>query len=175
MEDVDNQQQDIVTGQPQFLLDPEPISWVGPEYHHFGSSNRTIIASVILFVSAVLIWIFGGSLTTGLVFALFGFVVLLHGHHEPPEVTFHITTDAIHVHDKTFPAEDIESFWIHYHPHFDVHELSLHLKKWHKPYVRIPLHGVHPVQVREILLDSIPEEEHEEHIGDVITRLIGLR
>lgn len=70
--------------------------------------------------------------------------------------------------DKTlYPYDHLKSFWIFYAPG-GRQELSLESKKNIMPYIRIPLGNQNPKQIRDWLLQYLPEKEQEESLVDVI-------
>ena len=67
----------------------------------------------------------------------------------------------------------IESFWIIFEP-YGLKELSLKQKKWHSTYLKIPIHCQNPIQIRNFLLNYMPEEYHEDSIFDILGRKFGI-
>jgi len=165
---------DTAVGQPRFVFDYSPVSWEGPLYYMHGTKRVAIIATVVMLALAIGAFFLNAGIITVVLFVLLGGMVLLNANKQPPPAHFTVTPTEVIVNDTTYRYEDIKSFWIDYIPGLDVHELSLQLSSWYKPYVKIPLQALDPVQIREILIEFILEEEHKETIGDVLTKKIGL-
>ncbi len=172
--DFESNNDDVLIGDPRFILDTPPATWKGPKYYSFGTPKRSRTIGWIFIGSAVILFILGVNFITTAVIGMLGILIMLNGIQKSPTIEFFISEYEIRVGEQTYKPDDIDSFALFYLPSLEVHELSLKLKKWHKPYLRIPLQSQNPVHIRELLLDSIPEEEHEESLGEVITRSIGL-
>lgn len=74
---------------------------------------------------------------------------------------------------EIYEFNNMHSFWIFYEPpHIKL--LSLHMKGKFVPYIHMPIHEEDPVKIREILLDFIPEVQHEMTLVDTLERLLRL-
>jgi hypothetical protein len=174
-EDYDEQlKDDILLGQPQFVFDVEPAVWTGPLYYKLGDHGRAFWVSLALIAIGVLLYIFDNSLMGAILMGLLAIMVYVHAKREPPLAEFEVAPTQIRINDTIYSYNDVHSFWIDYHPEFNVHELSLHLKQWHRPHLKIPLQANEPGQIRGILLEFIPEEEHKHTAAEILLRRIGL-
>ncbi|MFH1769815.1 MAG: hypothetical protein ABH833_04080 [Parcubacteria group bacterium] len=177
-EDIDysayGMDEDVAIGEPQFIFPPESASWSGPLYYVRGHRRNTIITAIVLFAIAGLVYIFDSNLLTTVVIALLGVLILVTSHKKAPIVEFEVSSVGVSVDDKAYLINDLESFWIDYVPELDVYELSLQLKQWHKSYVKIPLQAQDPVQIRDILLEFVPEEEHHVTLEEKLRHKIGI-
>ncbi|MBI2063156.1 MAG: hypothetical protein HYT61_02880 [Candidatus Yanofskybacteria bacterium] len=149
------------------------ISWSGRLYHQPNRFAATV-AAVIFFGIAVLIQIFQKNLITTVFFALIGAVILLNTRHEPTNNNFEINPGGISVNGKIYNYREIKSFWIEYDLTLGIKELSLQLKKWHTPYVKIPIAEQNPVQLRLALLEFLPEVEHKDTLVEILARKLGI-
>ena len=152
------------------------LNWRGPLFVKHTGSSVSLWTGIGFFVIAAALIDFQrqGGLISAILFVVIGVIVLMRRNREAPIVDFEVSTEGVHVGEKLYPASNIQSFWIHYEPEYGITELSLDLKQWHTAYVKIPIGDLNPVQIRDILVQSIPEEEHSETFFDVILRLIGL-
>lgn len=108
-----------------------------------------------------------------LAFVVLATLLLLYYSRRPPErVGFSLSPEGIFVGKTLYPYHDLKSFWI-----FDRNgraELSLERNSLLHSVIRIPLGDTKAVDVREYLLEYIPQEEHIENLYDRVTRAIGM-
>ena len=69
--------------------------------------------------------------------------------------------------------KDLKSFWIEYNPEW-LKELSLESAKWYMPYIKVLLNEQNPVEVRALIVNFLPEKEHEISLVDHVGRKLGL-
>ena len=165
---------DILLGQPQFIFETPPAIWTGPLYYKLGDHRRVVWLSLFLIVSGVALYLIDQSITAPVLMGLLALVVFIYAKQDPPLAEFAITPTQVRANNRTYGYNDINSFWIDYFPHMDVYELSLHLKEWHKPHLKIPLQAQDPSHIRSILLQFIPEEEHKHTWPEMLMRHFGL-
>jgi hypothetical protein len=150
------------------------LSWSGVFEHRQPNTRLIFIVSMILFTVAASTVVFQKNIITAIFFALLGGVLLLNSKKKPADETFNISSLGIRAGEKTYKFSEIKSFWIEYDPALGIKELSLQLKKWHEPYLKIVLAEENPVQLRLFLLDFIAEVEHQDTIVEVVSRKLGL-
>jgi hypothetical protein len=150
------------------------VSWSGPLYHHRPDMRIIIAVSLALFAIAALIQIFQKNIISTIFFGLLGVVVLIGAGKKPRVADFEINPLGVKVEERLYGFRDIKSFWIEYDPALGIKELSLQLKKWYSPYIKIPIDEQNPVQLRLILLAFLPEVEHQDTIADTVSRRLGI-
>lgn len=89
----------------------------------------------------------------------------------PRNIAVAIRRTGITIGSTTYAFSELKSFWIF--DRGDDTELSLETHKALTPFIQIPLAATNPETVREILLQFLPEREHEESMTDAIARKIG--
>ena len=149
------------------------ISWSG-QLHLTPNVPAIIVASVIFFGIAALVQIFQKNIITTIFFALVGFVILLNIKRKHELASFEINPAGVVINGARHAYQEIKSFWIEYDPELGIQELSLQLKKWYAPYVKIPIYGQNPVQLRYALMEFLPEIEHKDSIVEIVSRKLGL-
>ena len=149
------------------------FSWSGHLYPN-SSFKTVILAAIILFAIAVLVQIFQKSIMTTIFFALLGAVLLLNALKKQRLEMFEINPAGIKIDDHLYDFRHLGSFWIEYDLMLGIKELSLQTKKWYMPYVKIPIAEQNPVQLRNILLEFLPEVEHKDTLIEVLARKLGL-
>lgn len=156
------------------LADADEIDWHGPLSMHEPNIRNIIITAVFFFALATFIQIFDGNLITTVFFALLGGVILIHTGKGLKAGRIEINPVTVVIDDHSHRYNDIRSFWIEYDLGLGIKELSLQLKRWHSPYIKIPLTDQNPVQIRAYLLQFLPEEEHKDTLADVLARKLGI-
>ena len=158
---------------PPSSPEPRVISWSG-QLHLRPNVPAIIIASLIFFGIAVLVQIFQKNIITAIFFALIGFVILLNVKRKHEVGRFEINPAGVRIDGENHNYTEIRSFWVEYDPTLGIQELSLQLKKWYAPYVKIPIYGQNPVQLRFALLEFLPEVEHKDSIVEIVSRKLGI-
>lgn len=106
-------------------------------------------------------------------FVALAFAVLtVYARRAPREIAFTINAGGVGMGRTFLPFSELKTFWI-----FDEgerKELSLETKKMLTPFMRLPLGEENPEDIRSILADFLPEEEHKELATDKIARSLGL-
>jgi hypothetical protein len=148
------------------------LVWEGPLSGHI--PHMRVVTSVLVILVAFSLWSFARQdLIGSLLFILLAGALFHHIRRDKEIVDFEVNLQGVRVDHKIYHYRDIESFWINYHPHIGVRQLSLHLKKKHALLVKIPLHDQDPVQVRDIMIDFIPEIPHHDSLADTLSRRLG--
>lgn len=148
------------------------ISWEGPLSIHSPNPLAAISFSIFVYLVALFFFLVIKEFLTGVFFALAGTLLLINFKKKPPIVKFTVGPLSIFIGEKEIKFSEIESFWIEYEP-LTVKELSIKIKKWYFPYIKMPLFNKNPVQVRKILIKYIPEERHEDSAIESISRRLG--
>lgn len=130
--------------------------------------------ALLLFAIAVIIQIFDKNIITTIFFVLLGTVILLNINRKPENGNFEITPADVQINGTHHRYSEIKSFWIEYDPELGIKELSLQLKKWYMPYIKVPVEDQNPVQLRYILLEFLPEVEHKDSIVEILSRKLGI-
>ena len=157
---------------------PEPkaktLSWSGPLFVHRPNVKAVLAVSLTLFAIAALTQIFQKNIITTIFFGLLGVVLLIRAGKKPEIVDFEVNPLGVKVGEQLYGFREIKSFWIEYEPALGIKELSLQLKKWYFPYVKILIYNQNPVQLRLTLLTFLPEVEHKDTLADAVSRRLGL-
>ncbi len=154
-------------------LQSKGISWSGQLYLQ-PDVKFVIGVSVIFFGIAVLVQIFQKNIITTVFFGLLGVVILLNSGKKTKAADFEISPMGILAYGKFYAYRDISSFWIEYNSALGIKELSLQLKKWYLPYLKIPIENQNPVQLRSVLIEFIPETEHQDTFVEILSRKLGI-
>lgn len=152
---------------------PIQISWSGLLRNYSPNLKAISIFSGLLFLVGVFFIFFQKNIFAAAFFMAAAGFLLISAKKKAPETDFVVGPLSIKVGSNEHTFKEIKSFWVEYNPE-GVKELSLQLKKWYMPYLKIPIYHQNPVQIRAILLKFIPEVEHEDTILNVLERVLGL-
>jgi hypothetical protein len=136
------------------------------------SRRNTGIAAAVLAAGGIVafafsLYIFGALLIISS--AVIGMQLL----ERPRRHRIVISAHGITENDRLHHFRNIKSFWIAYNPPYQK-EIVCTTSHTLNPIIRIPLGDEHPVPVRQILLEFLPEVEHEESLIDLAARRLGL-
>ncbi|MEK9186471.1 MAG: hypothetical protein AAB885_02685 [Patescibacteria group bacterium] len=161
---------------PSLLSSPltHNISWSGQIFYHNPDMKAVWIIAGSLFGLAAIFQIFQKNLITTVFLGLLGLTLILYAKKKTQSSTIEITAFGVKINDRATNYKEIKSFWVDYQPDFQIRELSLQLKKWYMPYLKIQIGSQDPVRLRAFLVQFIPEIEHEETLSDAIARRLGL-
>jgi len=113
-------------------------------------------------------------------FIVIAFAALVLFHNQPPKkISFSIGAEGVRAGKTLYQFSRIKSFCIFdsrrnvgvdrpEHP-----ELSLETSQTLSPYVRLPLGDTDQQQIRNFLLRTLPEQQHQQFLMDEIMRIIG--
>jgi len=149
----------------------ESIAWSCYEYpQRLGGSLRFIVSGFFLAIGMGL-----GILTKDYLFIIFlmlAAVVLAVQMRKPPKIlSFVINATGVQIGTKKYDVTMLKSFWIF--EQFNPPELSLETTRPLSPFVHIPLSNVDRQQVRVVVGNIVPEEQHKELASHQIARILG--
>lgn len=154
----------------------EPLlQWTFPEYNPEPKSNAWYLWFGIIAAVLIIFSIFTDNYLFAVIIVLFTLIVFLHNWRQPDEVEFIFTPQGLIINGKKYSMKDIEEFWIVYEPP-QTELVYFDFKSSIRPLLGIPLQGHNPLQVREILLEYLPEnlEKEEEPFADGLARMLKL-
>ena len=150
------------------------LSWTAPDKHHELISHAWRKGVIIVLVGAAFLALFWqGSILTGITFFALALATSMHFWREARQEQYEIHPHGIMAGGVFHHYYDLDSFCIHYHPE-GYHELSLRTGNLLNHYIKIPLKGQDPFEIRDALAVYLPEEKHEEGLEDLLRRKLGL-
>lgn len=135
------------------------IAWTA-ELQQVIRRPRMLWLILIVLGGASLLAFFQSSILLFVLIGLTFLITIFQRTQKPRPSTISINDAGIRIDDKTKFWKDMSSFWIEYNPG-GLKELSIELRQWHLPYIKIPLVDTDPMKVRNHLILYIPEKEHE--------------
>jgi len=149
-------------------------AWVGPMRLHEPNIKLVSIFVLFLFAIAVLVQVFQKNIITTTFFGLLGVMIIVQAKKKPQTGNFQVSPLGAKINDSFYEYHDIKSFWLEYNSQNNIKEISFQLKRWYMPFIKIPIGDQNPVQLRSILVEFIPEMEHEDTLIDMVSRKLGI-
>ena len=149
------------------------ISWEAPLFYYNPQKKYLYLIAAILMAGAAALLIFKYDTLTSIFLILSSLVLILYSRQKPVISKITVDQSGILVDDIIYRYKDLKSFWINYNPG-GPKELSLESEKWYMPYIKIMLSERNPVEIRSLIVNFLPEKEHENSLGDHIGRKLGL-
>jgi hypothetical protein len=147
------------------------IFWQAKEYEKKSRHQGWYLYFYLIIFGLVLYAFLTNNLLMSVIFILFGFLFYFYEKKEPEEYTFGITKEGVFAQNRLYEFSILENFWIFYQPG-GTKELSLKSQKPFLPYINLPLGSTDPVKIRRILLNHLPEKQHEKGLSDIIENIL---
>lgn len=150
------------------------LFWKAPEFINHERSFKWFLGAGTLVLMLIVYAIISGSATMAIAFVVLAGVYYITHNQEPKIVDIHVTDLGIYVDETFYPYNQINSFWIVYHPPV-VQTLNLRLSGKAGQKVVIQLDRQNPAELKNVLSEYIPEIEGQgESTIDSFIRLLRL-
>lgn len=134
------------------------ITWEAPEYKHYEKTIGWYISliSITILITGFFI-IIQKDYFAGITILFLCIIIIFFSKQKPENISISLTTKGIHQGDLHIPYKHIKHFWIVYTPNHQTinFETSSYLNK----FVILELESQEPEDVREFLLNFLPEHE----------------
>jgi len=151
----------------------EEIKWEALSFYYNPQKKYLVPIIVILLAGAAALMMFKYDILTSVFLALSAIVIFLYSRQKPTLSKITVDRTGVCMDDIIYYYKDLKSFWIEYSPGGSK-ELSLESAKWYMPYIKILLDEQNPIEVRSLIVNFLPEKEHEFSLVNHIGRKIGL-
>ena len=149
------------------------ISWDAPSFYYNPQKRYLSLLIIALLVGAGALLIFKHDTLTSIFLILSSLVLVLYGSQKPTISNIIVNQKGVSVDDMVYPYKDLKSFWIEYNPG-GPKELSLESSRWYIPYIKVLLGNQNPVELRSLMINFLPEQEHENSLVSYLGKKIGL-
>jgi hypothetical protein len=166
--------QGVADFQNEDPFEDSAFSWEALEFEKIEKHPRWYWIMGVALLAVIGYALLTNAILMAITFILIGMLGYIHAERDPRTVRVEINPKGIIVDGYIYAYDDIKSFWIFYEIEERIKILSLHSKKTFLPYVHIPVGDANPIQIREVLLNFIPEIRQELTIIDRMERMIGL-
>jgi hypothetical protein len=143
----------------------QEYEWEALEYHHIEKTSDWFWGLGLLAIVSIGISIFFSNILFAAVILLGAGTVALFGARPPHMMHFSVTARGITIGKNLYPYGTLDSFWVVDDPHTHP-QLLVKSKQLLMPLIVIPITHVNPSDIRDRLLDELPEEEHHEPLSE---------
>lgn len=177
-EPEDIEDEDRMLSEPEDIMISEHsmdvlAHWRAPEYEIYARDKKWYLYITLALAAIVGYAICSNGVIMAITFILIGVVGYIHLNKDPRILDFIITPEGVLAGRELYEFENLLSFWIFYEPD-GKKAISLRTKSRLVPYVHIPIHEENPAELREILVQYIPEEKQEEGIVEIAERVLKI-
>ena len=151
-------------------MEKNQISWSAPEFIHYPKGPKWYIALGVVGLILVAYFAIQRDFFSAVTFVLLFLMAFFFSRTTPRQITITIGARGVRINDSLFPYQKIKSFWLVYEPPH-VKTLNFETSAYLNRFLTLQLQDYDPVQVREFLLEYLPEDlDREERISDKISR-----
>lgn len=147
------------------------LSWKSKQFETVPRSRSWYIGFFVVIALVLAYGLFSDNFLLGIIAVLIALMYYLFEKREVQEFKFGITSDGVFAQDRIYEFSSLESFWIFYEPK-GRQELSLKSTKNLLPYIHVPLGDIDPVELRDTMIQFLPEVEHHESAADSLTQMM---
>lgn len=156
-------------------MEDNSIKWIGYEYEHSEKSSDWFWAVGIITICLAVIAIIYDNTLFGIFMVLAGFMTMMLAKRPPDIVQYALTPKGVMVDDTIYLYKDLQSFWVDTH----IKETPELLIKTKKAVARlfifpIPHATANPHEIRDYLLQALPEEHMEDPLSHRLLVKMGL-
>lgn len=152
---------------------PRPhLHFEAPEHFVFEKSSDWHYAFWVIAVACAVAAVILDNVIFGIFILVSAFALALHDSQEPKLIKYEFNNRGIISHKTFYNYETLESFGIDTHSEL-APKLILKSKKFFMPYIIIPLWTTDMHEIKDFLLDHLPEDDHKEPLGLKIAEYLG--
>lgn len=149
----------------------DDISWQAPEFEYIEKGPDWYWAVGVIATTLIVAAILFENLLFSLVILFATIALVTQANREPDILEFTIDRRGVRIENTLYPYASLRSFWVENTEHEQ--QIILQSQKNLMPYIIVPIAEVDPEEVRDYLLQFLPEEEHEEPLSHKIMEYLG--
>lgn len=155
-------------------FDEAIISWLAPEFIRYERGKIWKVLAVAAVLAAAVLGVLYNAWTFSLAVVIFAIVYYLLNREHPKDIQISLSNVGIKAGKRRYPFGKIKSFWIIYDPPF-AKTLNIRVEGDFVSDITLQLNEQSPADVREFLMEKIPEQEgQQEPISDIFLRLFKI-
>lgn len=154
------------------ILEEAILAWEEPEFLKKEKSKKWYLVAGSVMLSLILIMLAMKNITGAFVLVILSFVGYVFSLKNPNVYQFAVHQKGIAVGKKIYPFEKLRSFWI-FERNGNDNELLIKGDGAFAFGAKIPVSTLNAGELREILLKFLAEEEEEESLIDLASKIIG--
>lgn len=149
----------------------EEIRWHAPEFITYEKGTDWYWAVGVIAITLAVAAIIFGNILFALVIIIGAVALSMQASRDPEIREFVVTDRGVQVDDTLYPYSSLVSFWVENNPYEQ--KLLLQSEKMWMPYIVAPIAEVDPEEVRNFIIQYLPEEEHQEPLSQKIMEYLG--
>lgn len=149
------------------------LSWEAPSFYYNPQKRYLAFVVIALFCGAGAMLFYQRDTLTAIFLILSSLVLILYANKKPTNSRIEVGPVGVRIDDQLYHYQELKSFWLDYNPG-GPKELSLEAKKWYLPYVKVSIEDTNPLEIRSLMINFVPEREHESSLIDHIGKKLGL-
>jgi hypothetical protein len=152
------------------------LEWETPEFIPLKRGPAWYLVAFLILAFLIGYALVTESFTMAIVFVMLAAVFLLTQNRHPRMITIRFTDLGVHIGRHFYSYHQVNAFWIIYHPPY-VRSLYFRISQGkHFKIIKVELNHQDPREVREVLLNEVPEiEGAHEPMADILTRILRLQ
>ena len=167
------QEREYIKTQPS-AFDHAVLAWIASDHHVHNRGKFWHVIMIGMVLAAAITAFVHNAWTFSL--AILAAAIAYYSAHRRPnkEVEIKVSEIGIKVGNRKYPFSKIRAFWMHYNPPF-IKTLNIKVEDDFAGEVTIQIHEQNPAEIREFLIDKIPElSGKKEALSDIFARLFKL-
>lgn len=148
------------------------LMWDAPEYYHIKKNIDWYWTVWIIAVSLSVTSIIFSNITFGIFIIVATFALSVFAAKLPAIIHYKIDTEGVTIDKKYYPFENLESFGIDTET-LMMPKLALMSKKIFMPYIIVPIQNVNIEDVKNFLINYLPEKKHQEPLFHKLIEYLG--
>jgi len=149
------------------------FEWQAPDHIYRPKTVRWYIVFAAVCTAIVCLFITVANFTAAVAVAILSAMVYYVVQKKPRAVRYRILGSGIAVDNLLYPYPELESFNIVYQPG-EVKSAIIRTKRRLSPFLHLEIGDADPVEVRDVLLEYVPEDQNlEEPLVDILARRLG--
>ena len=150
----------------------QALEWEADEYEFFAKDGRWFRNVTLAVGALVLLALLLKNILFAIVLVVGGFALLIHGAKMPERLKYALTAKGARIGAQLFPYDRLHSFWVS--DESRRRQVIIQIHRVILPHLVLPLpEELSDDQVREFLLQHLPEERHEESLADMLGDYFG--
>ncbi len=147
------------------------ITWETIEYLHREKTADWYWIVSIVTLSIALISIILNNIIFAILIIVASFTLSLLSSQKPKIIKAEVNNIGVLINKTLYPYKELDSFWVETRDHND--RILLKSKKILMPLISVFIDDVDPEEVRELLAEHLPEEEHREPFLEKLLKYLG--
>jgi hypothetical protein len=149
------------------------LAWEAPEYHHFDKSPDWFWILGIVAISAAILCVLFGNILFAIFILLSAAVAGIFASREPRIINVELQPRGIRAGELFYHYDSLDSFWVD--EHHPLPRIILKSQKTLMPHIIVSMADPeHADEVREFLVEYLPEVQHQESFAHHIMERLGL-